>query len=325
MLEVADIFRRYGEAYLEKYGAKLPLRHRRAFQDILHCRTPALGGHLYACDHCGHQVYSYHSCRNRSCPKCHGDDTEAWLEKRRKELLPVEYFHVVFTLPKELRHPVRSHPEILYGILMKAAAQSLIKLAADPRYVGGLIGVLAVLHTWTRTLHYHPHVHCLVPAGGVSDDQKWLPARKKYLVPVKALSRIFRGMFREMVAKAQPDFRIPEVAWKQEWVVYCKPTFQGADNVLELPHVPRPSVLEERPPDARGQLEFLPARWAEFLHEMVCEDHNVISPVSQRGKLDAHAHNPEIQVLSELRFLDHVFKVPVGGGNNSYIDLFGFC
>lgn len=142
MLEVADIFRRYGEAYLEKYGAKLPPRHRRAFQDILHCRTPALGGHLYACDHCGHQVYSYHSCRNRSCPKCHGDDTEAWLEKRRKELLPVEYFHVVFTLPQELRLPVRSHPEILYGILMKAAAQSLIKLAADPRYVGGLIGVL---------------------------------------------------------------------------------------------------------------------------------------------------------------------------------------
>jgi len=133
MLEVADIFRRYGEAYLEKYGAKLPPRHRRAFQDILHCRTPALGGHLYACDHCGHQVYSYHSCRNRSCPKCHGDDTEAWLEKRRKELLPVEYFHVVFTLPQELRHPVRSHPEILYGILMKAAAQSLIKLAADPQ------------------------------------------------------------------------------------------------------------------------------------------------------------------------------------------------
>ena len=232
MLEVADIFRRYGAAYLDKYGENLPSRHRRAFQDILHCRTLALGGHLYACDHCGHQVYSYHSCRNRSCPKCHGEDTEAWLENRRKELLPVEYFHVVFTVPKELRNPVRSHPKILYGIFMKAAAKSLIKLAADPHYVGGLIGVLAVLHTWTRTLLYHPHVHCLVPAGGVSDDQEWLPARKKYLVPVKALSRIFRGMFRDMVAKELPALMIPEGAWKQEWVVYCKPAIQGADKVL---------------------------------------------------------------------------------------------
>jgi len=232
VLEVADIFRRYGAAYLDKYDENLPSRHRRAFQDILHCRTPALGGHLYACDHCGHQVFSYHSCRNRSCPKCHGEDTEAWLENRRKELLPVEYFHVVFTLPKELRNPVRSHPEILYGILMKAAAKSLIKLAADPHYVGGLIGVLAVLHTWTRTLLYHPHVHCLVPAGGVSDDQEWLPARKNYLVPVKALSKIFRGMFRDMVPKELPALMIPKVAWIKEWVVYCKPALQGADKVL---------------------------------------------------------------------------------------------
>ena len=232
MLEVADIFHRYGDEYLEAYGDAMLPSHQRAFQDILNCRTPAMGGHLFACDHCGHQVYSYHSCRNRSCPKCYGDDTEDWLMNRRKELLPVEYFHVVFTLPEELRQYVRRHQKILYGITMKAAAKSLIKLAADPHYVGGLIGVLAILHTWTRTLVYHPHVHCLVPAGGVSDDQEWLPARKNYLVPVKALSRIFRGMFKEMVAKELPDLMIPQAVWNKEWVVYCKPTVQGTDKIL---------------------------------------------------------------------------------------------
>ena len=233
MLEVADIFRRYGDAYLERYGEKMLPSHHRAFQDILNCRTSAMGGHLFACDHCAHPVYSYHSCRNRSCPKCHGDDTEDWLKNRRKELLPVDYFHVVFTLPDDLREQIRRHQKIWYGIIMKAAAKSLTKLAADPHYVGGLIGVLAILHTWTRTLVYHPHVHCLVPAGGVSKDQEWLPARKNYLVPVKALSRIFRGMVKEMVAKELPDLIIPEIAWNKEWVVYCKPAIQGADKVLD--------------------------------------------------------------------------------------------
>ena len=233
MLEVADIFRRYGDEYLDSYGANMMPSHHRAFQDILNCRTPAMGGHLFACDQCGHQVYSYHSCRNRSCPKCHGDDTQAWLENRRKEVLPVPYFHVVFTLPEELRQYVRSHQKILYGILMKAAAKSLIKLAADPHYVGGLIGILAILHTWTRTLFYHPHVHCLVPAGGVSDDQEWLPARQNYLVPVRALSRIFRGIFKEMVAKELPDLMISKAVWNKEWVVYCKPAIQGVEKVLD--------------------------------------------------------------------------------------------
>lgn len=232
MLEVADVFQRYGAEYLQKYGPKMLPSHHRAFGDILNCRTPAMGGHVYVCDHCDHQVYSYHSCKNRSCPKCHGGETELWLEKRRKELLPVEYFHLVFTLPEELREHVRSHQKVLYGIIIKAAAKSLIKLAADPHYVGGLVGVLAILHTWSRTLVYHPHVHCLVPSGGVCDDQEWLPARKNYLVPVRALSRIFRGMFTGMVAKELPDLIIPKAIWNKEWVVYCKPAIQGADKVL---------------------------------------------------------------------------------------------
>ena len=233
MLEVADILRLYGDAYLERFGDAVPRRHRRAINDIIDCRTATMGGHVYACDHCGERHFSYHSCRNRSCPKCHGHDLEAWLDARRAELLPVPYFHVVFTLPQPLRRIVRSHPEPLYGILMKAAAKALMKLAADPRYVGGQIGILAVLHTWTRTMEYHPHAHCLVPGGGVSPDGSWVPSRPDYLVPVRALSKMFRGIFVDLVRKALPDITLPKSIWDQDWVVYAKPAVQGADRVLE--------------------------------------------------------------------------------------------
>ncbi len=233
MLEVADVFRRYGPEYLKKYGENMLPSHHRAFRDILNCRTAALGGHVYSCDHCHHEVYSYHSCKNRSCPKCHGGDTQRWLEKRQKELLPVKYFHVVSTIPQELRACVRSHQKVMYNILMKAAAGSLIKLASDPHYVGGLIGVMAVLHTWSRTLGYHPHVHCLVPAGGVSSENQWLGARGNYLVPVKALSKIFRGIVLKLMAKELPEIKIPPAVWEKDWVVYCKPAVQGPEKVLK--------------------------------------------------------------------------------------------
>jgi len=234
MPELADIFRRYGPAYLQRFGEAMLPSHRRAFQDIAECRTEALGGHVFVCDHCGHEQYAYHSCRNRSCPKCHEDDTEAWIEARRKELLPTPHFHVIFTLPQELRHCVRRHQKKLYAILMKAAAKALIKLAADPHYVGGLIGILTVLQTWTRALVYHPHVHCLVPAGGVSaHGRAWLDARVNYLVPVDALSLIFRGLFREFVGKELPDLHLPQSVWRTRWVVHCKPTVQGTEKVLD--------------------------------------------------------------------------------------------
>ena len=232
MPEMADIFRRYGPEYLGRFGQDILPSHRRALEDIQNCRTSVLGGHVFSCDRCGHLEYAYHSCRNRSCPKCHAQDTEAWLAARRKELLPVPYFHVVFTLPQELRHLVRSHQKVLYGLLMKAAADSLIKLAIDPHYVGGLVGILAVLHTWTPTQVYHPHVHCLVPGGGVSQQNEWRPARRKYLVPVEALSPIFRGMFRDGLAQVLPQANVPSNVWRKDWVVYCKPTEQGADQVL---------------------------------------------------------------------------------------------
>lgn len=232
MPEVADIFRLHGARYLERFGQTMLPSHRRALRDLCNCRTAALGGQLYVCDHCGREHYVYHSCRNRACPKCHGKDTEAWLVARREELLPVAHFHVVFTLPQELRDLVRQHQKTLYPILMQAAARALMKLAADPHYVGGLIGVLAVLHTWSRTLIYHPHIHCLVPGGGLSADGQWRPSREGYLVPVRALSPIFRGIFLDLLAQALPDIAIPDSVRKQAWVVYCKPTVQGAENVL---------------------------------------------------------------------------------------------
>ncbi len=232
MLEVADVFRLYGDAYLQQFGQNMPPSHRRALDDIRHCRTEVLGGHVYACDRCGHRQYAYHSCKNRSCPKCQGDDTQTWIERRRQELLVVPYFHVVFTLPKELRLLVRRHQKTLYGVLMKSAAQALMKLAADPRYVGGRLGILAVLHTWSTTLSYHPHVHCLVPAGGVTEDGRWVAARKSYLVPVDALALVFRGIFLGLLRKAFPRQHVPHSVWTKSWVVYCKPAV-GSEKVLQ--------------------------------------------------------------------------------------------
>ena len=233
VVEVADVFRRYGTEYLQKFGERMLPSHRRAFKDILRCRTPAMGGHVFECNHCGRLQYAYHSCRNRSCPKCYKSDTQAWLQGRQKELLPVPYYHVIFTLPHELRGFTRLHQQDVYGLLIKSAADSIIKLAADPRYVGCRVGVMAVLHTWGSNLSYHPHVHCLVTGGGLSPDgQAWMPARDNYLVPVKALSRLFRGIFLDRIRRQFEDIHLPESIWQKDWVVHCKPAVQGTRTVL---------------------------------------------------------------------------------------------
>jgi len=233
VLEVADILREYGPAYLEQFGEKMPACQRRAVEDLQRCRTAALGGHLYQCNECGRQHYSYHSCRNRSCPKCQAGDTQAWLQQRQAELLPVPYYHVIFTLPQELRDLTRRRQKSLYGLVMQAAAQALLTLTADPHYVGGRVGVLAVLHTWGSTLTYHPHVHCLVTAGGVSPDgQQWLPAREDYLVPVSALSKLFRGLVLDRIRRQFPEIPWPSSLRQKDWVVHCKPAVQGTEKVL---------------------------------------------------------------------------------------------
>lgn len=185
MLEIADIFREVGPAYRERFGARMLPSHLKAMSDIELCRTAALGGHLRKCDHCGETDYSYHSCRNRHCPKCHGDQTERWLEAQRSRMLLCPYFLLTFTLPDELRELARSNQKIVYGILLTCAAEALKTLAADPRYMGARPGMIAVLHTWTRAMLYHPHAHFLVTAGGLTkDDRRWVECKNPaFLVP----------------------------------------------------------------------------------------------------------------------------------------------
>jgi Putative transposase/Transposase zinc-binding domain len=233
VIELADVFRRFADGYLSSHGAAMPAWHRRAIADILSCRTEVLGGHLWRCDQCSHEVFSYHSCRHRSCPKCHTRDTAQWLEARRAELLNTDYFHVVVTVPQELRTLLRANQSDAYSLLMKAAADAIIELARDRRFVGATVGVLAVLHTWTQQLAYHPHVHCLVTGGGVSDDGRyWQAARDGFLVPIKALAKLVRGKLKALLASKRPDLIVPRAAWTKPWVVHITHWGRGADAVL---------------------------------------------------------------------------------------------
>lgn len=234
MLELADIVRAAGEVYERLHATTLLPSHRRALRDIVACRTAALGGHVRACDQCSTRQYSYHSCRNRHCPKCHGEQTQRWLDRQRARLLPCAYFLLTFTLPAELRALARAHQRIVYGVLMTAAAAALLKLTADPRYLGARPGVLAVLHTWTRAMLYHPHVHMLVTAGGLRDtDGRWLlPRHAAFLVPGRALSRLFRGGVRAGLRRAGLLEQVPLAVWDQEWVVHVQHAGTG-EKVLE--------------------------------------------------------------------------------------------
>ena len=232
MIEVADVFRRFADEYLSDHGASMPPSHLRAIADIQACRTEALGGHLWRCDRC--DAFAWHSCKNRSCPKCHTDQTERWLEARRAEMLPVPYFHVVVTVPKELRAALRANQRDGYAMLMKAAAEAIIELARDRRHVDGTVGILSVLHTWTKELHYHPHVHCLVTGGGISDDgDHWYPARKSFLVPMKALANLVRGKLHAAFQKRRPHLAVPKAAWSRPWVTQCTPWGEDEQGVLD--------------------------------------------------------------------------------------------
>jgi len=234
MLEVADIIRLHGPAYREQYGHTLSAVQKRALRDIAACRTPFFGGHVYQCDHCQQKVFSYHSCRNRSCPKCHQGQTERWLDQQRGRLLPCNYFLLTFTLPTELRPLARSHPKKIYGLLMKAAADALQTLVRDPRFVGARIGALAVLHTWTRAMLFHPHVHMLVTAGGLSSDgPSWVNSKNpKFLVPVRALSLIFRAKVCAALQNAGLLQYAPSAVWQKKWVVHSQHAGRG-DKVLQ--------------------------------------------------------------------------------------------
>jgi hypothetical protein len=251
-LEVADVFRQFGEKFLSHWGHAVSPRQRKALRDIGVCRTAALGGHVEECDRCSHRRIAYNSCRNRSCPKCQSTSRDRWLAKRAQELLPVPYCHVVFTVPAQLAPLALQNQRLFYTFLFRAVSQTLMEIAANPRHLGARLGVLAVLHTWSQQLLPHPHVHCLVPAGGLAlDGSRWIPCRRKFFLPVPVLSRLFRGKLLAFLAEAFTEGKLQLSgqltaladparfhAWRgglrhKEWVVYAKPPLGGPEHVLK--------------------------------------------------------------------------------------------
>jgi len=228
VLELAEIFRRHGAAYRDKFGGRMLPSHRRAMRDIENCRTETLGGHVFICPECGEVRYSYHSCKNRHCPKCQHQAAERWLARQQELRLPVPYFLLTFTLPEGLREQARRHQRTVYDLLFRASAAAVQKLACDRRFVGGEIGMVGVLQTWARDLSYHPHVHYLVAGGGLAQDGcTWVPARDGFFLPVRALSILFRAKFRDGLSGAAWFTEVPEEVWDRDWVVHCQPVGNG--------------------------------------------------------------------------------------------------
>lgn len=250
--EVADIFNRYGPAFRQDHAGRLSTLQCRVMSAIERCRTAALGGHVEQCDACDHQRIAYNSCRNRHCPKCQSLARATWLEERRAELLPTQYFHVVFTIPQEIAAISYQNKSVLYDILFHAASQTLRTIAADPKHLGAEIGCIAILHSWGQNLLYHPHLHCVVPGGGISPDgTRWIACRPNFFLPVRVLSRLFRRLFLEQLQQAfdagalqfftglahlsDPSTFAKYLACtkQNEWVVYAKPPFGGPQQVLD--------------------------------------------------------------------------------------------
>jgi Putative transposase/Transposase zinc-binding domain len=299
-LEVAEIVRQHGDAFLARYGAILSGAQQRALRAIALCRTAALGGHITQCDHCGHEVQAYNSCRHRCCPKCHGTAQAAWLAAREREVLETPYAHVIFTLPHALGPLALQNPRHLYGLLFRAVAQTLHDIAGDPKHLGAEIGGFAVLHTWGQQLLHHPHLHCVLPAGGLAPDgTQWLPCRPHFFLPVRVLSRRFRRLYLagleqlyaqghltltgrcRALAEPQPWQGYLATLRDQEWVVYAK----------------------EPIPDPRHVLKYL----ARYTHRVAISNHRLValedSQVTFRYKDYTHGHRLRTLTLDAVEFL----------------------
>jgi hypothetical protein len=233
---VADVLRRHGTEYLERFGEAIPPEHRKVLDAVTACRTGELGTVVYACSSCGLKHGISRSCGNRHCPTCQHDKTQAWLDKHTARLLPCPYFLLTFTVPAELRRFVRSHQRVCYAALFEASSGAIKRLAEDPKYIGTSIpGFFGVLHTWGRTMEYHPHVHYVAPGGGVSDDRsQWLPSRSNYFLPEKALSKIYRAKFRDAMQRAGLLDQIDPAVWHKDWVVDVKPAGDGRTSLRYL-------------------------------------------------------------------------------------------
>jgi hypothetical protein len=248
---VAEVIRSVRDEFLEGDDPGPTPEQRRTLNDLAACRTAALGGHVLGCPECGHQQIAYNSCGNRHCPTCRATAAARWLEARAAELLPVPYFHLVFTLPDALNSIALGHPRVVYDLLLRCAAETVLEVAANPDHLGARTGVLAVLHTWGQALQFHPHVHCVVPGGGLSEDRtSWVGSRPDFFLPVRVLSRVFRGKFLAGLRAAYTDGRLRltgrcpggeaaeferlvSAAVRTDWVVYAKPPFGGPEVVLK--------------------------------------------------------------------------------------------
>jgi hypothetical protein len=299
-LEVADIVRAAGNRFWEKHKSHLAWVHRKVLDAIVRCRTAALGGHRDKCVRCGHLTASYNSCRNRHCPKCQGNVRAKWLAARAAELLPVPYFHIVFTLPHELSALVLQNKRLLYDLLFRTSSASLLELARAPRHLGADIGFLGVLHTWGQNLQVHPHIHYIVPAGGLAlDGSRWIDSSHRFFLPVKRLSRVFRdnfcGQLSELLQQNRLQFRsslsllaspvacsdlLRELGQK-DWVVYAKPPFGGAEHVLNY--------------------------LARYTHRVAISNHRLVAfendRVSFRWRDYAHGGKKKVMTVSADEFL----------------------
>jgi hypothetical protein len=272
-LELADVVRHHGH----RLGNLLP-EERRILRAIVSCRTAALGGHVQRCDHCHHRRIAYNSCRNRHCPKCQGSACAKWMSDRARELLNVEYFHVVFTLPDTFNSLALSNKRVVYNVLFDAVAQTLLEVAANPRHLGARIGLLAILHTWGQNLALHPHIHCVVPGGGLSADGKWIACRAGFFLPVRILSRVFRGKFIDLLKRAwragelrgienDSSFaRLIDASVRHDWVVYAKPPFGGPEQVLKYlaRYTHRIAISNRRLISMNDQT--ITFRWKDYAH-----------------------------------------------------------
>jgi len=299
-LEVADIIRAAGNSFIERNRDHLAWPQLKVLRAIRDCRTSALGGHVNRCARCGHQAISYNSCRNRHCPKCQTSAREQWLQKQAADLLPCSYFHVVFTIPHELSALALQNKKVLYDLLFQASAETLLEVAADPKHLGAEVGFLSVLHTWGQNLQAHPHVHCVIPAGGLAPDRsRWIRSRPGFFLPIRVLSRVFRGKFSHGLQclfrrkklgfhgtlrnLGQPKLfrQFLRQLWNRQWVVYAKKPFGGPEHVLQY--------------------------LARYTHRVAISNHRLIAftdgMVTFRWKDYAHGNKKRKMTLSADEFL----------------------